>query len=963
MLSIGKLGAGQASYYLDAVADGAEDYYVHGGEAPGQWIGAGAPGLGLTGQVDGEAFTALLRGQHPAVPGLLGRPTKVPGFDLTFSAPKSASLLFGLGEPDLAEKVKEAHDAAVQDALGYLERVASDARRGHAGAERISTGGFVAAAFRHRTSRAGDPHLHTHVVVANRVLGEDGRWTALDARALYVQAKTAGTLYGASLRAHLQDLGLSWTVAPNGLGELEDIPREVLRTFSTRRQQIESALDDRGLSSARAAQAATLDTRQRKEATVDPDSLRSRWQARATEAGFGPASVEDLLETGRQRSGTKAAPDLSPLLGPAGLTATSSTFSERDLLRAVAVSLPDGGTVTDVERQANELLQDGRVLPLTERERALRGEPVLRRRRGGLVPVGRSELRWSTLDLLALEQRVVEQAKAGRGRAEGGPESAVAEALAARPHLNQEQADMVRSLVLSQDLVQLVSAAAGSGKTTAMGAAVQAWQDSGHHVVGVTLAARAAKVLAEETGLPAFTFARAQLDLRDPRSPGLPPGTVVVVDEAGQVGTRALAELLQHVDSAGGKLVLVGDPHQLPEIEAGGAYRGLLNRLPVVELEANHRQVEPEEKVRLAELRTGNVTRAMAGYDAAGRVVRADDGRDARQRLVGDWLQSYGNEGAEDGSVVMIGLTNADVDKLNELARAALRGQGRLPAHEVEHAGRLFAIGDKVVTRRNDSRLKVLNGDRWTVRAVGDFGLLVEPASGGRPVVLPRLYEDVQHAYAITTSISQGSTVERAFVLASDSTYREAGYTAASRARQETRFYVVEGQHEECGHGEQHGEATDPLGAFVSALQRSGAEPMALDSAAGRSDPARARGRESDEDERDQLRERLAEGPADLGRRLASARRELVEAETVLSRLSEVGVTAKVSQSKEAVRLATWAERRALLEHEVADLEEHQALRGEWLKAAATLVERYEVLEPEAGRGAPEDGHLEWEIG
>jgi conjugative relaxase-like TrwC/TraI family protein len=125
----------------------------------------------------------------------------VTGFDLTFSAPKSVSVLWGLGDTEVSKAVRRAHDGAVVEALGYLERHATMARRGANGVRRIGAGGLVAAGFRHRTSRAGDPQLHTHVLVANAVCGEDGRWSAPDARLLYFHARTGGFVYQAALRA------------------------------------------------------------------------------------------------------------------------------------------------------------------------------------------------------------------------------------------------------------------------------------------------------------------------------------------------------------------------------------------------------------------------------------------------------------------------------------------------------------------------------------------------------------------------------------------------------------------------------------------------------------------------------------------------------------------------------------------------------------------------------------------
>jgi conjugative relaxase-like TrwC/TraI family protein len=205
VLSIGKLAAGPSAgrYYEDAVAAGREDYYAGEGEAPGRWIGAGAAHLGLSGEVQDGEVGHLLAGEHPATARLLGAPMgerSVAGFDLTFNAPKSVGLAFAIGDPWTARILRECHERAVDDALGYLEREACRARRGKDGVHVVTGQGFAAAGFGHRTSRAGDPLLHTHVVVSNRTLGPDGRWTALDARPLYRHAKTAGYLYQARLR-------------------------------------------------------------------------------------------------------------------------------------------------------------------------------------------------------------------------------------------------------------------------------------------------------------------------------------------------------------------------------------------------------------------------------------------------------------------------------------------------------------------------------------------------------------------------------------------------------------------------------------------------------------------------------------------------------------------------------------------------------------------------------------------
>ncbi|HLZ37213.1 MAG TPA: MobF family relaxase [Mycobacteriales bacterium] len=281
VLSIGKLGRGAEGYYLRAVATGVEDYYLGSGEAPGRWVGSGAARLGLSGIVAPDDLRAVLDGRDPATGRSLisvRRPDRLPGLDLTFSAPKSVSLLFALGNEQVSLVVRRAHDAAVAQAVGYLEREAGEVRRGRDGVDRLPGGGFVAAAFRHRSSRAGDPQLHTHVLVPNLTRGGDGRWSALDGRQLYLQAKTAGTLYQTALRHELHHLGLTFRLNPNGTCEITGVPTSVLQAFSRRRTEIEDQLARRGATSRHAAQVAALATRRGKDYGVHPQSLATGWR-------------------------------------------------------------------------------------------------------------------------------------------------------------------------------------------------------------------------------------------------------------------------------------------------------------------------------------------------------------------------------------------------------------------------------------------------------------------------------------------------------------------------------------------------------------------------------------------------------------------------------------------------------------------------------------------------------------
>src|SRR5664279_3597455 len=280
MLSIGKLGAGQHSYYLDKVAEGAEDYYSGEGEAEGYWLGEAARDLGLEGKVEADQLVAMLTGRNPLDGELLGlkaAPGREPvsGFDLTFSAPKSVSLTWALGGHPVAGQVREAHAGAVAEALGYLERAACWTRRGKGGHEFVPGNGFLAAAYLHRSSRAGDPQLHTHVLIANATKGPDGRWSRLYHPAIYEHAKTASYIYEAHLRYELtRRLGVKWEPVVRGIADIKGFGKEELRCFSTRRAEILEAAGEGA--SARAMQVATLTTRKGAEVRLDREAIGER---------------------------------------------------------------------------------------------------------------------------------------------------------------------------------------------------------------------------------------------------------------------------------------------------------------------------------------------------------------------------------------------------------------------------------------------------------------------------------------------------------------------------------------------------------------------------------------------------------------------------------------------------------------------------------------------------------------
>jgi conjugative relaxase-like TrwC/TraI family protein len=362
VLSIGKLAIGQADYYLQqarrrldrpvGVATGVEDYYLGGPEAAGHWIGVLAVRLGVAGTVEDEGLRRALQARSPRTADLLPRrPLRVPGFDVTFSAPKSVSVIFGIADDRVRAEVLRAHERAVEDAFGYLERHAAVSRRGRGGHEAVRGEGLLAASFRHRTSRAGDPQLHTHVLIANVTRGEDGRWRSLDGRRLYAHAKTAGYLYEARLRAELtRALGVAWHQPRNGISDLVGVPRDVLRAFSRRRAEIEREMARVGRRSAAAAQIAALETRRRKDYAVTPEVLALEWRERARQLGLDAAGIEANVLGHRGRAVVVRDPDLSRLCAhlasAEGLTRTRSVVTRRDAIQAWCERMPVGADMT-----------------------------------------------------------------------------------------------------------------------------------------------------------------------------------------------------------------------------------------------------------------------------------------------------------------------------------------------------------------------------------------------------------------------------------------------------------------------------------------------------------------------------------------------------------------------------------------------------------------------------------------
>jgi len=723
VIGIGKIESGKVDYLVDSVARSAEDYYVGTGEAQGYFLGGGLQALGLEEgeEVTAEALHRLLDGCDPTTGERLSRhSTTIPGFDATAKAPKSVSVLWGLSDEETRGKVQSAHDEAIKAAVAYIEAEAAWGRQGHGGAQSVQADGFVVGAFRHRSSRAGDPHLHTHLVVPNSVRRPDGTWGAYDHRRLYAAAKTGGFVYQAELRKRMTEaLGVEWGAVENGHAEIQGVDEALCKHFSKRRQEVLDEMERRGETSARAAQTATLNTRRPKAgqrdattwsvdagdygvAPTDAEGMYDRWRRESVDAGYGPPDPAETLHRAEAEMPTeKQTEECSRrMAGPEGVTESRTTFGRGEVVQAWCEGPGMATAGADaVLSQADTWLTGPEVVHLSE---------------------GR-DARFTTQDMLRVERRLIASAEsrqqAGVAQAEA---QALEAALARRETLSAEQQAMVRRLATSGAGIDLVAGHAGTGKTFALDAARDAWEASGIRVIGAGPSAVAAQELSNGAGVHSSTLARLLVELRSDRGEGgLEPGSVVILDEAGMVDTRELAELAQFVESAEAKLVLVGDPKQLPAIRAGGALRGIQEKIGAVELTEVRRQESLSDRVALGELRHGSVSRAVEHFSDQGAVTITETAQDLDTAMAQEWWQA--RESGEDA--LMLAGRRQQVEALNGLAREKMLEAGRLGDEALSiqvtperEKGKLapwhpdqreFRAGDEVLAGKN------LTGKRW----------------------------------------------------------------------------------------------------------------------------------------------------------------------------------------------------------------------------------------------------------
>ncbi|UOR03331.1 relaxase domain-containing protein [Leucobacter allii] len=806
-------------------------YYNADGTPPGRWLGAGVATLGgariSVGDQVSEAQLQLLvgMGRDPITGGPLGRAypeyrsvaerieartgaldpslgpvsraeavaaieteeakrgtrRAVAGFDFTFSIPKSASSLWAVADAGTQTLIADAHHAAVAEVVAFMEREVAATRTGATGRDgavaQVDVAGLIATAFDHYDSRAGDPHLHTHVVISNKVQTIlDGKWRSLDGRPMHAAVVALSELHEAVFADHLtRMLGVSWEARDMGRDRnpawaITAVPEALVKEFSTRARHIDAETDrliglyvethGRRPSPAtimKLRAQATLSTRPEKEVRSLAD-LTSSWRERAGRVLGADATSWARTVTANEEPLLLRADDMPlDVIASLGADVVAAVGDKRSTwhrwnLTAEAARQTMGyrfASTEDREAVVGLVVDAAEAASLRLTPPELASSPAAFRR-----PDGTSVFRpkhsalFSSEVLLAAEDRLLERARTTT--APSVPLTTV-ERITKRLDskgrvLGDDQAAALTKIALSGRMVDVLVGPAGAGKTTAMSALRRAWEHEHGRgsVVGLAPSAVAAQVLADDLGIQTENTAK-WLDTHDRTGETFRKGQLVIIDEASLAGTLSLDRITTLAAAAGAKVLLIGDHAQLQSVTAGGAFSLLVHdHDDAPELVDVHRFVNLWEKTASLALRHGR-TDVIDTYAEHGRVIGGET-----EAMIDAAYTAWRSDTLAGRASVLVTDSNESVQALNNRARADLILDGTVNARrEVElHDGTRAAAGDTVITRRNDRRLRagrswVRNGDRWTVTEVRDDGALTLRRVGrkwGASVVVPAEY-------------------------------------------------------------------------------------------------------------------------------------------------------------------------------------------------------------------------------
>lgn len=619
-------------YYLEWTQ---KDYYMASPQLRGQWLGYIASQLGLYGVVEPTPYERLLDGFSPDGKRALVRNAgeeHVPGWDMTFSAPKSVSILQVFDEHNI---IQQAHEAAVKAALRYLEAQAAYTRRGEGGKELERLPGLLAAMFTHFESRCEDMQTHSHVLAFNVAERHDFSWGTLHSRALYQWKMAAGAAYRAELAHQLRQLGYTIEADKDSF-HVTGVPRDICAYYSKRAEQVERNLAQLGADTSASShgQYAKLKDRQDKANTPLPE-LVTRWQTELATLGFDKQLSEEIklaLPTYSFRfMDTQQALDT--------LTETNATFRKQDVHQHLAVQaqLTDDD-INSISLHAANCFNSEQVIELG-------------------IDHKQNEI-FTTKDILEAEHQMIKLATELSQQHHNDPDStiiqqALADKQAQSGHaLSDEQVEALMQACNDKQLA-ILQGSAGVGKSFLMAVLYLANKASGQRVLGAAVPKKAADNLQTEAGITSMTLARILTQAEQGRQP-LVNIDVLVIDEAGLIGTKQMQAILQLAFEQKTKVVLVGDDKQLSSIEHSGVLK-YLSRPDIIgtsRIETIRRQRSPSARQVVMDLRDGKAQEALKVINEHKLVTFASSHEAATTKLVSAW-QAYTDKHPDKAPVVL----------------------------------------------------------------------------------------------------------------------------------------------------------------------------------------------------------------------------------------------------------------------------------------------------------------------
>jgi conjugative relaxase-like TrwC/TraI family protein len=770
-------------YYVE------DDYYLNDDAPRGEWTGKGSICLGLSNKTIGDEYHHIMKGLSPdgkePLCAQVGDNHRS-GWDLTFSAPKSVSIVWALSDEALRKKISEAQLTAVKKAISLLEDNAAFTRRGAGGEIREQVLGLVVAPFEHETSRALDCALHTHALVANVAPRQDGTWGTIISKDLYFWQKAAGVTYRAELAYQMKNLGL--TVEPdNESFRLTCIPESISQHFSKRTQTIKDRLKETSVSSSasKVGNSIKVTSRQAKQ-KVERSQLVEQWQGELNSFGLTNTYLEENRTLSKQ---INPLPDVDDMF--ALLTEKVAVFRKQDVFQLIATQLQWLSlSANNIKELAHTLFLDDEIVKLGVDEK-------------------NNEI-FTTQNMVRIEKELLEYASSLSNKSihrlnKESVNIAINSLEKNRGYQLTYEQKSALFIVCSEGGLSIVNGSAGSGKSTIMQVINLAYTDISYSVIGAAIAKKAADNLTDESGIPSFTVAKLITDYQGGRN-HFSNTDVLVIDEAGQLGTKQLHELLRLADEHSVKVILVGEDKQLDAIEHGGCLRFLSKKLGCSRIEKIQRQREEWARVSVMQLRDGKATQAIKTFKQKGLLHFQESSDETKDLMVDTW-NKYRKEYPNKTSI-LLAQRWTDVNELSERMRTVLQSEGKVSKEEVEldcivskhHCKYKFAEGDRVKFCKNDYRLDVSNGTMGTITKLSisdvdvkfqiltDDGQLVEVSKNSYQSDNGRL--PLALGYALTVYASQGTTIDgNVYVYWTSGMDRANSYVAGSRHKDNCHWF------------------------------------------------------------------------------------------------------------------------------------------------------------------------------